>query len=134
MHYASDEDLPARDTRRLLRQLRDLNLSAILEVTEDRWVSVDGCLTLDSPPELGVSYRVREGAVPAVLRLLPQGGDVVVCLDGRRPRALHLGLVLDEDGRAASPAISARIDLDVCDARLLEHFLRRVVRSLYAAA
>ena len=56
MHYAYEEDLPARDTRRLLRQLRDLNLSAILEVTEDRWVSVDGCLTLDSPPELGVSY------------------------------------------------------------------------------
>lgn len=134
MLSAHGEDLPAREARRLLRQLRDLNLSTSLKVAENQSVTVDGCLTLDSPVELGVSYRVREGASPAVLRLVQQNGDVMVRLDGESPKALLLGLVLDEDGRAASSAILARVDLDLCDARALEHFLRRLVRGLYAAA
>lgn len=134
MHRNPDQGLTPRDTRRLLALLRDLNLAARLAIDEGRQVILEGCLTLDSPVELGVSYRVREGEERAVLHLVQEGADLAALLEGPAPRRLPLGLVLDESGRAASSTISARVDLDACDARTLEHFLRRIVRGLYAAA
>ena len=132
MHSPND-DLPAQDTRRLLRQLRDLNLSARLEVATSHRVAVRGCLTLDSPVELGVAYRLHEDATPTVLHLVQQGGDVVARLESKPQRELLLGLVSDGSGRATSETISAQVDLNACDALLLEQFLRRLVRGLYAA-
>ena len=127
-----DHDLTARDTRRLLSRLRDLNLAARLAVDEERQVALEGCSSLDTPVELGVCYRLSEGGESATLRLMQEGTDLAVDLEGPSPRHLDVELVLDEGGRAASQAISARVELEG-DARGLEHFLRRVVRGLYAA-
>ena len=70
--------------------------------------------------------------MPSTLRLTQAGTDLAVELEGPSPRHLSVELALDERGRAASQVISARVALEG-DARGLEHFLRRVVRGLYAA-
>ena len=46
MLRALDHDLTARDTRRLLSRLRDLNLATRLAVDEERRVALEGCSSL----------------------------------------------------------------------------------------
>jgi hypothetical protein len=42
-------------------------------------------------------------------------------------------LTLDSQGRTSSPTIAARMDVDEGTRRDCEHFLRRVVRGVFAA-
>lgn len=124
--------LTARDTRHLLYGLRDLNLAMRLAVGGERRVALGGCSSLDAPVERGVCYRLIEGGQTSTLRLRQAGTDLAIELEGPSPRHLEVGLMLDEQGRAASRELSARVALEG-DARGLERFLRRVVRVLYAA-
>ena len=46
---------------------------------------------------------------------------------------MEVELTLDESGRAAAHGLVARLDVNDSSARAYEHFLRRVVRGVYAA-
>ena len=132
-----DRLLPAHE-RSLLRRLRDLNPSIRnLAVRRDLAVSVDGCLSLDRPVEQGVAYRLRSvGDGEQVLQLAWSGGELSIRLEGatREPQVLCARFTVDEHGRAISPELRARLDLDHLEPRDLEHFMRRVVRSAFRVA
>ncbi|MDA1265842.1 MAG: hypothetical protein O2816_12245 [Planctomycetota bacterium] len=123
------------DARSILRRLRDLNLATRLTIARGRNVELYGCASLDTPVERGVSYRVREDEDQAILRLEAHGADLDIRLEhaGQPDRQLHLELGRDEAGRALARSILARIDISGGNARDFEHFLRRLVRGLYAA-
>ena len=125
--------------RALLRKLRDLNLSAgPIVVTRRVHVAIAGCLSLDGPAENGVRYRLRaadgsEGTLeivgcPAGLALSVSGPPSLP-----RARSLRVAVTCDGLGRACARTLGARVSPETCDARELEHFLRRVVRTLFGS-
>ncbi len=129
-------DLSERHTRRLLRKLRDVNLGAHrVAIRNGLTISFAGCLTLDAPVEQGVRYQLRSAnGERQTLTLEAHGADIEVCLrSAESERRLLVPLSLDNQGRASSAAIAARLDVDECGRRACEHFLRRVVRGVYAA-
>ena len=129
--------LSADKARTLLRRLRDLNLSSgPVAVTHRREVSLAGCLSLDAPAEKGVHYRVHssDGSEslleilwgPAGLELSAHDAHSTTAL-----RRLHVAVTCDRKGRACASALGARVQPESNDRRELEHFLRRVVRTLF---
>lgn len=135
-------DRPTLDpaqARSLMGKLRDLNLTACtLEVEGGRRVSIDGCLSVDRPVEGELRYLLRDGEgterVLGIrldesrlhLSLAPRGG-------GDEPRERDVALHSDDEGRATVPELLARMDPESSDCREVEHFLRRLVRGVYAA-
>jgi hypothetical protein len=129
--------LSEEKTRALLRKLRDLNLTAgPIAVGPRTHILLAGCASIDAPAECGVRYRLR----------LTDGSQGMLEIQGR-PRGLELELTrlgaaggrrllvemtCDRSGRACSRALAARVTPDTSDTRELEHFLRRIVRALFA--
>lgn len=134
--------LPEEKTRALLRKLRDLNLSAgPIALTSNARVALMGCVSTDVPAENGVRYRVRlEDGSDGCLEIRGNGGGLDVRVYGaeavessRFDRRLVLSVTCDRQGRACARAVGARVAPETSDARALEHFLRRVVRAVFAA-
>jgi hypothetical protein len=134
-HRALSED----KVRTLLRKLRDLNLTAgPIAVSRRAQVALAGCLSMDAPAEGGVRYRLRLGDGSEGLleiRGHPRGLDLE--LSGEKletsTRRVHAEVTCDPAGRACARSLSARVSPETCDARELEHFLRRIVRALFRA-
>lgn len=128
--------IPADKARALLRKLRDLNLSAgPIAITRRVHVAIAGCLSLDGPAEAGVRYRLRapdgsEGTLE--IAGCPSGLAFSVIGPSALPRvrSLRVEVTCDHLGRACARTLGARVSPETCDARELEHFLRRVVRAL----
>ena len=121
---------------RLLRRLRDLNLAAHrVAVRRDATVTLDGCLSLDAPVELGVRYRVLdEAGTPSTLHLRIVNGELEARVSSAgNERRIAAPFVRDETGRTALPTLAVRVAEGSNDPRAYEHLLRRVVRGLYAA-
>ena len=129
--------LPADKARSLLRKLRDLNLSTgPVAITRDLAVFLGGCLSLDFPAESGVRYRLRttDGREGLLEIAWGQKGLEIGAVGPQpfAPRgALRVALREDRRGRAYARELGARVFPDTCDRRELEHFLRRVVRTLF---
>ena len=136
-----EHSLNAGQARELLRRFRDLNLGPCgIEVAREERVEVRGCLSLDSPVERGVRYRLVgvDGSEQSLriaweeerLSLTLRGG-----LDVDAPVLLELeaDVGCDRYGRVASTTLGARLDPVAPVERELEHFLRRIVRAVYAA-
>lgn len=131
--------LSADKARTLLRKLRDLNLSAgPVAITKELAVFLGGCLSVDFPAETGVRYRVRttdgrEGQLELAWGQkgleLSAVGPVPFAPRGR----MRIALKQDRQGRAFARELGARVQPETCDTRELEHFLRRVVRTLFRA-
>ena len=123
--------------RTLLRKLRDLNLSAgPIAVTRRARVALAGCLSTDAPAEGGVRYLVRlEDGAEAFLEIRGSSTGLDLELTRRDPaaesRLVHAEMTCDRAGRACSRSLAARVSPETCDARELEHFLRRIVRVLF---
>ena len=127
-------DWSPRHARGLLRTLRDLNLAGSrVRIQDGMDVAIQGCLSLDSPVERGVRYRLRDSDGDRILSLCMCEGGLEIQLSGPVERRLEVGLTLDGSGRTAAPELSARLDAEQNDPRAFEHFLRRVVRGVYAA-
>lgn len=121
--------------RTLLRRLRDLNLvSGPLALDGARSAELAGCLSLDAPVEQGVRYALVEQGTRSVLELAwrAERFEIAIAGPGARPRRLALEASLDPQGRACVPFLRARVGPESRDRRELEHFLRRVVRTLCA--
>lgn len=113
---------------RLLRRLRDLNLDARgIAVDRQRSVSLEGCDSFDAPVEGGVRYRLGGLAEGETQLEIGWEEDALCARAGGRAR--RFPLALDEEGRLVSRALGVRVDAERCDARALEHLLRRVVRA-----
>lgn len=127
--------LTADRARTLLRRLRDLNLSAgPFALTREAWITICGCLSLDGPAESGVRYRLRrvDGAEQTLELAWNHSGlsvSVVGPSRGER-RDVRVAIGCDVEGRACVPVFAARVRPETTDSRELEHFLRRVVRSV----
>jgi hypothetical protein len=122
-------------TRVLLRKLRDLNLSAgPIAVTPGARVALAGCASTDDPAERGVRYRMRLGdGSDGTLEIhgRPEGLELRLCGPrGAAERRLLVAVTCDRLGRACARALGARVVPETHDARELEHFLRRIVRTL----
>ena len=125
--------------RTLLRKLRDLNLSAgPIAVGPRARVALAGCLSTDAPAEGGVRYLVRlddgsEGQLE--IRGSTTGLDLELTRkdESASSRRIHAEVTCDRAGRACSRSLAARVSPETCDARELEHFLRRIVRALFRA-
>lgn len=126
-----------RETRRILRSLRDLNLGGTrLEVKGGESVRIRGCVSMDSPVEQGVRYRIElADHRDAVLAIRAQEDRLLLRLDGAGVQTRELVTPLECQGGeiAQCPALGARIDFRNTGARDIEHFLRRIVRGLLAA-
>lgn len=130
----TDLDWSPRHARSLLRKLRDLNLvGSRVSIQPGVDVAIRGCLSLDSPVERGVRYRLQDHHGERVLSLSICEGGLEIKLSGPAERRLEIELTLDGSGRAAAPGLVARLDVEQSDPRAFEHFLRRVVRGVYAA-
>lgn len=136
-----EHNLNSGQARELLRQFRDLNLGPCgIEVAPDERVEVRGCLSLDHPVDRGVRYRIRavDGSEQS-LRIAWDGENLHLSLRNglelEAPIALELSADLrcDRFGRVASARLNARLDPVAPQERELEHFLRRIVRAVYAA-
>jgi hypothetical protein len=131
--------LSADKARALLRKLRDLNLSTgPVAITRDLAVFLGGCLSLDFPAETGVRYRVRTSdGREGWLELGWGTKGLEIATVGPQPFAprgsLRVPLREDRRGRAYARELGARVFPDSCDRRELEHFLRRVVRTVFRA-
>ena len=131
------KSLSAERTRALLRKLRDLNLSAgPIAVTSRASVEILGCTSTDVPAERGVRYRMlaADGG-EATLEIRGRGDVLEISLLDAACDPLHLfvPVTCDRAGRACARALGARVDPETTEARALEHFLRRIVRSMFAA-
>lgn len=131
--------LSADKARALLRKLRDLNLrTGPVAVTRDLAVFLGGCVSLDFPAEAGVRYRVRttDGREGSLELSWGQRG-LEIATAGPQPfaprSALRIPLREDRRGRAFARELGARVFPDTSDSRELEHFLRRVVRTVFRA-
>ncbi len=127
--------LSADRARTLLRRLRDLNLVAgPVALSRGVFVTIAGCLSLDGPAEAGVRYLLRfVDGTERVLEIGWNGVGLVMSVLGPGHadlRTLRVPVGCDAEGRACAPAIGARVTPDTTDRRELEHFLRRVVRSI----
>lgn len=135
--------LPGEKARALLRKLRDLNLtSGPVAVGRRACVEIAGCLSLDAPVEKGVRYRVQlEDGTSGLLEIVWNEGllsvasgelSPVLPLDRMPPmKRIAVPVTCDRKGRACAPALGARVDPESCDRRALEHFLRRVVKTMF---
>jgi hypothetical protein len=130
-------ELSADKVRALLRKLRDLNLcSGPVAISRQLRLCVAGCLSLDAPAESGVRYLVRDAEgrqtlleidwQPDGLRLSAGG----LALGSARKR-IDVQLACDRQGRVCARELGARVRADSTDRRELEHFLRRILRTLY---
>ena len=129
--------LSADKARALLRKLRDLNLSAgPVAVSRDLAVFLGGCLSLDFPAETGVRYRVRttDGREGQLEMVWGQKGLELTAV-GPIPFAPRgnprVALKQDREGRAFARELGARVLPETTDTRELEHFLRRIVRTVF---
>ncbi|MFN0007140.1 MAG: hypothetical protein ACKVXR_04465 [Planctomycetota bacterium] len=132
-HRALSQD----KVRTLLRKLRDLNLSAgPIAVSRRARIALAGCLSTDAPAEGGVRYRVRlDDGSEGLLEIRGSATGLDIELTTKTtPRQLHAEVTCDRSGRACSRALAARVSPETCEARELEHFLRRIVRALFRAA
>jgi len=131
--------LSGAQARCLLRHLRDLNLtSERVEIGSEHTVYVEGCLSLDSPIERMLLYRLRtpeEGELSLVIRwdgdalllsLVPPSG-------GPAERERKIALFSHDERWVTAPELRARVDPESNEPRQLEHFMRRLVRGVYAA-
>jgi hypothetical protein len=129
--------LPEEKFRTLLRKLRDLNLTAgPITVSSRVHVALAGCLSTDAPAEGGVRYRLRldDGSDGLLeIRGAPTGLDLELSRGNLASgaRRVHAEVTCDRAGRACARSLFARVSPDTCDARELEHFLRRIVRSIF---
>lgn len=129
--------LSAEKARALLRKLRDLNLNAgPVAVKRDLAVFLGGCLSLDFPAETGVRYRVRTtDGREGLLELLWGARGLELNSFGPQPFAprgnLRIAMREDRQGRAFATELGARVRPETTDRRELEHFLRRVVRTVF---
>jgi hypothetical protein len=135
--------LPGEKARALLRKLRDLNLSSgPVAVGRRACVEIAGCLSLDAPVEKGVRYRVQlDDGTSGLLEIAWSGSALSVAagelcpvlpLDRQPPmKRMEVPVTCDRKGRACAPALGARVDPESCDTRELEHFLRRVVKTMF---
>lgn len=129
--------LSAEKARALLRKLRDLNLSAgPVAVKRDLAVFLGGCLSLDFPAESGVRYRVRTtDGREGLLELAWGARGLELNAIGPQPFAprgnLRIAMKEDRQGRAIAAELGARVRPETSDRRELEHFLRRVVRTVF---
>lgn len=129
--------LSADRARALLRKLRDLNLfSGPVAITNDLHVVLAGCLSLDGPAENGVRYRVRHSdGTEAWLEIVLQQGALQLSASALEsvsgPLSMSVELSCDRQGRALARELSARVRPESIDRRELEHFLRRIVRTLF---
>jgi hypothetical protein len=127
-------------TRALLRKLRDLNLTAgPIAVTSWARVALAGCTSTDVPAENGVRYRMRladgsDGTLEIQGR--PEGLEISLLGrgEGSTERRLLVSVTCDRAGRACARQLGARVAPETRDPRALEHFLRRIVRSIFADA
>jgi hypothetical protein len=136
-------NLTGEHARSLLRKLRDLNLtSGPVAVGRQVCVELAGCLSLDAPVEKGVRYRIlRDDGSTDLLEIGWQGDALSVAAGELGPhspleriaplRRLHVAVTCDRKGRACAKALGARVDPESCDRRALEHFLRRVVKTMF---
>ncbi len=134
----------AEQARLLLQRFRDLNLGPTgIEVSDKGRVTVSGCISLDHPVENGVRYAVTGEQGDRVLRI--QWRDEHLVLQLAAPELSHgaglpgtgeinVPLSCDGLGRVSAPDLGARINLEDGTARDIEHFLRRIVRAVYAQA
>lgn len=135
---AAQRAMPADQSRALLRKLRDLNLSAgPIAVTRRVHVAIAGCLSLDGPAEGGVRYRLRTAdGSEGTLEIVGCSSSLALTVSGSpslpRARSLRVAMTCDRSGRACARDLGARVSPETCDARELEHFLRRVVRAVFA--
>jgi len=132
-HRALSDD----KARTLLRKLRDLNLSAgPIAVSGRARVALAGCLSMDAPAEGGVRYLVRlDDGSEGQLEIRGSSTGLDLELTGRDSRTgsrfMHAEVTCDRAGRACSRSLAARVWPETCDARELEHFLRRIVRAIF---
>jgi hypothetical protein len=123
------------EARALLRKLRDLNLFAgPIAITRRAHLTIAGCLSLDGPAENGVRYRLRtpdgsEGTLEIVG--CPSGFALSLRGTSDPAREMRVEMTCDHLGRTCAREAGARVSPDTCDARELEHFLRRLVRALF---
>ena len=130
--------LPQEKSRALLRKLRDLNLTAgPIAVTSSARVAFAGCTSTDVPAENGVRYRVHlaDGSENTLeIQGRPEGLEISLCGRGAgsKERRLLVAVTCDRTGRACARQLGARVAPETRDPRELEHFLRRIVRSIFA--
>lgn len=124
--------LPADKARTLLRRLRDLNLvCGPVAITRDLGVIVSGCLTLDTPAEAGVGYRLRDlHGKEGRLDVLWSHDRLDLAVSGIATKRLSVRLSSDRMGRACAPTIGGRVRPETTSTLELEHFVRRVLRAL----
>jgi hypothetical protein len=127
--------LAAGQARTVLRKLRDLDLrGARVEINGSLKVGVSGCLSPDSPVSGELRYRLE---VPEEderwLAIAWENGVLALTLtDGERQLASRrIALLEDPEGRASAPEVAARMDPENAGPREVEHFLRRLVRSVF---
>ena len=131
--------LPAASARNLLRHLRDLNLTAErVEIDPGRSVYVEGCMSLDAPVERSLLYRLRSAKHgERALAIRWDAGALQLSLGpaagGPAEHERTVELYAQDGHWATAPALRARVDLESSEPRQLEHFLRRLVRGVFAA-
>lgn len=135
MFELSSPALPSDKARLLLRRLRDLNLNAgPVAVTRVLGVIFAGCSSLDGPAEGGVRYRLRRSdGTEGMLEIGWRDSNLELSLEGTTRtdrRVIAVPVTCDRKGRACARKIGARITPESTDRRELEHFLRRIVRSI----
>lgn len=138
MTSAPSTVLPAERLRALLRRLRDADLrlrNVALSALER--VSIEGCISLDSPVEQDLGYLLRwPSGQEEVLWISAAGGTLRLLRSDRSGRATADGrealLFADPSGRAICAPWRARIDPERAGLRELGFFLRRLVRSALA--
>jgi len=131
----SSPTLPSDKARLLLRRLRDLNLNAgPIAVTRRLGIVFAGCSSLDGPAESGVRYRLRRSdGTERMLEIGWRDALLQLTLESTLPsdrRQLAVAVTCDRKGRACARKIGARVAPESTNQRELEHFLRRVVRSI----
>lgn len=126
--------------RCLLSKLRDLNLSGHrVALDGGRWVSIEGCSSLDGSAEAGVRYALAfEDGTKNTLQLAWREGKLDLDLQGPQgafglgpQRSLSVDVTIDGT-TAFSRALSTRVCPETAGAKELEHVLRRIVRSVLA--
>jgi hypothetical protein len=135
MVFSGSELKPAH-LRALLCKLRDADLHRRhVALAGSRRVSIEGCLSLDSPVGQALRYLLRwPNGAEEVLEIDAAGGRLTVKVSGRDGQAngepRSVALTTDERGRATASAWRARIDPENAGLRELDRFLRRIVRAV----